>query len=279
MKNRNLIKILTSLTVIITLIITTGLSIKAETIIDSTDTDIIKKVNESPCIPDEQNDVKTSINFNFETIEKKYAVIMVGRYFGMWNFGKPSWNYNQIQQYYTWYTNRAGRMYKLLNETYGWDSDNIFLLIRLLPESFFTYGEDFNPSMKNNEYSASKSDLNNLLNTFKSGGIRELDENDLLLVCLIDHGGVYDEGGISWISPDSHNCGNWKYICKSHDDNLQTESIYNSIRDGLSDPLKLTLNQPKFIKGFRIDANQNKNFDSERTFASCQWLSYRFDLL
>jgi len=132
-----------------------------------------------------------SINSHSVVPSQKYAVIMVGRYFGRWNFFRPKLNLQMIQQFYIWYLRDAARVYVTLRDTYGYDEENIVLLVRLLPD-FFEVPEDFDISWI--DYVSSESNLENLLNMFELGGERELAENDSLFFCFIDHGLTDGEG-------------------------------------------------------------------------------------
>ena len=145
---------------------------------------------------------------------KNFAVIYVGRYFPKLDFNKSHWgpkggwrNLETIQQYYKWYLNDAGKMYKMLNETYGYDEENIILLVNKLPtnikvplnetdenggeiwKTFFEIPENFDPQLIDNEYDSDELGFKNVLKDFKNSGKNQLSSKDTLFICFIDHGG------------------------------------------------------------------------------------------
>lgn len=194
---------------------------------------------------------------------KKYAVIMVGRYFGLWNYGHPLWNYNMIQQYYKWYLIDAGRMYTTLHYAFGYKEENIFLLVRLLPEELgFEIPEGFNLDWI--DYTSSEENLEAILNTFKPGGENELTEDDSLLVCFIDHGGNDGDGGEEWISPTGNISNDWIDEENAYDDDTETCAVFKESQNGWSEPLILTLGEVIKIKGFRIRARNEEHLDKMR---------------
>jgi len=207
---------------------------------------------------------------------KKYAVIMVGRYFGLWNYGHPQWNYDMIQQYYTWYLNDAGRLYTTLQDTYGYDNDSIFLLVRTLPEYFFEIPESFDPDWI--DYISSEENLEAVLGTFEPGGENELTQNDQLFFCFIDHGGNKDENYYrndhyvnEFISPNNHIGSNWVNEYKAYDTyseaghyvhhDTDTGTVFRKVQNEWSDRLVLSTDETKTIKGFRIFARKDDYFD------------------
>ena len=221
---------------------------------------------------------------SFQT--KEYAVIMVGRYFGLWTRSyllNMSAFLNTVQQYYTWYLNAASMAYTTLRDTYGYDEDNIFLLVKLLPDNiyfngkqYFTIPEVFDSAWV--DYTSSEENLENVLNTFKPGGENELTENDQLFFCFIDHGAnekvnyyANDHWVSEFIPPESHFNTDWTAEYKAYDTyvenvhyiyhNTDTGAVYNKAQNGWSDKLILSLNEPKTIKGFRISANKQKYLD------------------
>lgn len=115
---------------------------------------------------------------------EKYAVIIIGRYAGLWKHLFPS----NFQQYYTWYLNAAGMTYTMLTDTYGYQDDHIFLLVTLrerfiIPDTFQTTWIDDRSTKEN---------LKNVLHQFKPGGLHWAKDDDTLLFVVIDHG-VDDE--------------------------------------------------------------------------------------
>jgi len=219
------------------------------------------------------------------TPPQKYAVIMVGRYFGGWMTLFDLFDpenlldiLDTIQQYYTWYLNDAGRLYTTLHNTYGYDDENIFLLVRLLPEEIWIPGignhnfeipETFDPDW--NDYNENlgnlEENLETVLRDFRPDGENELSEDDSLFFCFIDHGGNenvgdwnYDHG---WPSPKSHTVGNyWEHESKAYDNDTDTQAIFRPLncqyKNKWSQNLTLTLNSPINIKGFRINARYYK---------------------
>lgn len=220
--------------------------------------------------------VKSEESLNLEIEEKlvqtqpqqssnKYAVIMVGRYFGIWNYGHPLWNYNMIQQYYTWYLTDAAHMYTTLIDTNGYDVENVYLLVKLLPESLFTVPEVFNtswPIIESNEQN-----LENVLAKFRPGGEKEMAENDKLFVCFIDHGGSdkIDDYTYGWFSPSDRIDNLWDQETKAYDDDSNTYTTFSksllSWPQAWSQELILKFDDPVMIKGFRIYASNNTNHD------------------
>jgi len=220
---------------------------------------------------------------------KKYAVIMVGRYFGGWQLGLYGFNltelYNDIQDHYRWYLNDAARMYKMLQDTYGYDNDSIYLLLKPLPEVVWIPGLGIRtfeiPDCFNTDWIDYRDNLEDnlkiVLEKFEPDGEHALGENDQLFFCFIDHGGnenvnyCYTIDGDytnEFISPDSHDNSNWKYEDNAYDiyesgndfyHNTYTKACFNEIQNGWSDALVLTLNEPKTIKGFRISAKSYKD--------------------
>jgi hypothetical protein len=186
---------------------------------------------------------------------------MVGRYYGLWNFFKPTWNKQVVQNYYTNYLTDAGKLYKTLRDTYGYDEDNIFLLVKLLPEKFFSMPTNcFDPSWVDNQQNENLvTSLKNTLNSLKS-----LSEDASLLFCFVGHGGVYDDSNIDWISPDSHEEGDWTDEQNAYDDDKDTKAIFNKNSGEISSYLTLKLNEAEDVEGFRIRANSDGNFEKIR---------------
>lgn len=207
--------------------------------VSGTNTDSFKQVNK------ENNETK-----------QKYAIIIVGSYFNR-KINIPS--IKSISQYYKWYLNDAGKTYTMLRDRYNYSEENIFLLVNLLPESFFEIPtKTFNKSWIDGK--ANKENLKEILNSFKLGGKRELSEKDQLLFLMINHGGIYDDGGIEWITPDGFIDNNWKSEEKALDDSDENFAYYDKAFDNewTEEPLILTTNKPIKIKGFRIKASKNE---------------------
>jgi len=209
------------------------------------------------------------------SIPKKFAVIMVGRYYGLWKWGNLSYNLERIQDYYTWYLHDAGKMYTTLQDTYGYDNDSIYLLVKLLPP-YFTIPDSFNTDWI--DYNSTEENLETILNNFKPDGENELSEQDSLLFCFIDHGGnekvnyYYNDHYMNeFISLDDHIGTNWVNEYKAYDtysENVHyvyhdtgTGAVFRKIQSGWSDPLILTTDEIKTIKGFRIFAKKKDYFD------------------
>jgi hypothetical protein len=181
-----------------------------------------------------------------------------------------------------WFLNSAGMIYNTLNDTYGYDEDNIFLLVHLLPvityqgKTYFnTIPATFNPSWR--DYDSTKGNLETVLSTFNPGGENELTENDQLFICFIDHGANKGENYASndqytneFIGPNNYIDTNWvgedkaidSYTIATHSryHNTETSAVFSQFYDW-SDWLTLTLNAPTKIKGFRINAKKENNLD------------------
>jgi hypothetical protein len=111
----------------------------------------------------------------------KYAVIVVGRYAGLFKDFFPK----NFQKYYTWYLNSAGTMYSLLKDTYGFTDENIFLLVTLRER--YDIPDSFNPDWI--DYDSNKDTLQEVLSRFKPGGDIWLQSDDALVFTYINHGG------------------------------------------------------------------------------------------
>jgi len=215
---------------------------------------------------------------------KKYAVIMVGMYSGptilSYIFDIPGF-LKQANQSYVWFLNAAGMMYNTLHDTYGYDENNIFLLVHLLPVIPYqgkTYFNTIPPTFNTNwkRYESSKENLESILKTFEPPGSNALNNQDQLFICFIDHGGnegvnfaSNDQYINEFISPNSHIDTNWVDEYKAFDDyyyphacyhDTGTNAVFNQSSDW-SDWLTLTLNAPTKIKGFRINAKKENNLD------------------
>jgi hypothetical protein len=217
------------------------------------------------------------------SISKKYAVIMVGRYSGptilSYISDIPGF-LTQANQSYVWFLNSAGMMYNTLHDTYGYDEDNIFLLVHLLPvityqgKTYFnTIPSTFDPDWI--DYESTKGNLEAVLGTFEPGGANALNDQDQLFICFIDHGANEEENYFcnnEFISPSDCIDTNWVYEDKAYDSKEKplekywyhdtgTSAVFKRVKSGWSDPLILTFNQPKPIKGYRINAKKESHFD------------------
>ena len=132
----------------------------------------------------------TSVTINFD---QKYAVIMVGRYFGwhMLNLSNLTESLDKIQDYYRWYLNAASLAYTTLHNTYGYKKENIYLLVRELPNDiefnnndYFEVYENFNTNWI--DYDSSEGKLQSVLNTLKT----KMTKDDSLFFTFIGHGGT-----------------------------------------------------------------------------------------
>jgi hypothetical protein len=146
----------------------------------------------------------------------------------------------------------------MLKNTYGYDDDHIFLLVKLVPG--LTIPEEFKKIKDLIDYTSSKSNLELVLSKFQSGGSNALGEDDSLIILLINHGGVYadsngDDGGISWLSPDRFDGSSWDFEQYSYDDNLNTCAVFDEGNTDYSDWMTLMLDNPVKLRGFRIQAN------------------------
>jgi len=164
-------------------------------------------VNALNSLSEANNSTKNSLD------NEQYAIIMVGRYFPKIDFNQTHWgpegnwtNLEEIQKFYTWYLKDASRMYTMLRDKYGYNEENIYLLVKQLPDfinvsynqtdaegkiikkTFFKIPTEFNPKWIDKEYSPDESGFKKLLNTFKPNGKNSLTSEDSLFVCFIDHG-------------------------------------------------------------------------------------------
>jgi len=114
--------------------------------------------------------------------DQKYAVIVVGTY-GVKNQVKISGNTRE--QYYEWFTGSAQRRFNLLTEKYGFIADNIYVLLTEVHKEGYNPASSFDPSGFKNYYNATKENITMVFDELKS----KVDNNDLLVVDLIGHGG------------------------------------------------------------------------------------------
>ena len=144
-----------------------------------------------------------------QTIVEKYAVIVIGLYSVIteWNISKwgpnNGWpNLALIQQYYEWYMEDAAGLYNVFKNEYGYDDEHIILLAQQLPNlgivnettgvTYFTMPDVMNPDWI--DYTSDEEILKEVLNSFKEGGSRQLDDNDQLFFSYINHGNVNKDG-------------------------------------------------------------------------------------
>jgi len=108
-----------------------------------------------------------SINKNQFYYENKYAVIIVGR--------------SDDEQHYEWFTNDAQRQYSVLNEKYGFNQDNIFVLLTLREE----WSDVLRIDSSLIDYDATEENISGIFMQLKE----VITENDLLYIVVISHGG------------------------------------------------------------------------------------------
>jgi len=132
-------------------------------------------------VPDASGELEEKAMFAYH---EKYAVIIVGTY-GAKNQVKISGN--SREQYYYWFTGSAQRRFNLLTEKYGFNADNIYVLLTEVHKDGYIPHEIFDPSEFNinNYYNATKDNISKVFNELKS----KIENNDLLVVDLIGHGG------------------------------------------------------------------------------------------
>ncbi len=185
----------------------------------------------------------------------KYAVLVVGLYFGVWQKGRWFLMQDIVQQYYTWYLRDTSRLYRMLIDDYGYNEENITLLANILPEKF-QVPEEFNVSWVDGP--STKEMLKNTLNQFKTGEEKELSEDDTLFFVFIDHGYAYNDGGLNWTKPKNIVKNKWNKETFSIDYDKRTAALYNEILDNAwtDQALILKFNKSKNIKGFRIKAGK-----------------------
>ena len=109
---------------------------------------------------------------NLTYYQDKYAVIIIG---------DPD-----DPQHYKWYTNDAQRQYNLLKNKYDFLPGNIFVLLTL------KYGNEWEDNLSCNpdivDMEASEKNIKNLFKEFRTNGLYEVDNKDLLYVVFIGHG-------------------------------------------------------------------------------------------
>jgi len=123
---------------------------------------------------------------NLFEYDQKFAVIIVGTY-GSENQEKISGH--PREQYYEWYTGSAQTRFDLLtNERYNFNPENIFVLLTEIKDEGYAPHSSFDSSKFINYYNATKENISMVFDILSS----KIDDNDLLVVDLIGHGG--DDG-------------------------------------------------------------------------------------
>lgn len=89
------------------------------------------------------------------------------------------------QYLYNYYTRDVARLYNVLRDNYSFTNDEIYVLFAL--ENYNPHPE-FDPSII--DYESTETNLQMVLNKFKEGGENEMDDDDLLFLCWIGHGGT-----------------------------------------------------------------------------------------
>ena len=127
--------------------------------------------------------LKTKGDPDPSTYKNRYAVLAVGAYHGT--------------QFYRWYLRAIQMLYWNLTDKYGFKDDNIYVLLTMVDE--WEEPDIFDPNIV--DYKSTESNLQMVLNKFKENGEKEMSENDLLFITVIDHG---NSGGFElysdWIS-------------------------------------------------------------------------------
>ena len=189
-----------------------------------------------------KNDIKE------DDVHKKYAVLWVGSYIGTLK------DISYIQTYYHWYLNDVGKIYTTLRDIYGFDEENIFLLVKEnpkilgleIPETFNFEWKDFDSNEKNLKF---------VLNKCRD----ELDSDDTLFLYFLNHGASSYDGGVVWTNPNGFIEGNWKNEELVYDDDTLSFSSYNeNIKSNWSDYITIKLNKKIDLRGFRVAANNHK---------------------
>jgi hypothetical protein len=135
-----------------------------------------------------QNSTKYSLVENEFHYENKYAVIIVGTY--------GSKNQEQItgnprETYYFYYTGSAMRRFTILNETYGFPRDNIFVLLTEIKKEGYNAHDTYDSTKFVNFWNSTTENITMVFNDMLPDLITE---NDILTVDLIGHGN--DDGCI-----------------------------------------------------------------------------------
>ena len=178
---------------------------------------------------------------------KRYAIIMVGSYIGTIK------DITGIEQYYEWYLNDAGKMYKTLRDVYGFDEEDIFLLAKKNSENLgFEVADQFDFDWV--DYESNEANLKIVLDKCKT----ELNHDDTLFFCMINHGGSTVDGGVNWEIVDDALDGSWESEELAFDQDTETSAFYNKdIKSCWSEYITLTTNEYKDLRGFRISANNH----------------------
>lgn len=134
--------------------------------------------------------------------ENKYAVIIVG-YYG-------------DQQHYEWFSNDAQRQYNILNDTYGFSDENIYILMTLRDE----WEESLRINQSIIDFNATEKNISMVFQLLEN----KITANDLLYVAVINHGG--DDHHI-YFKPLPIHIDLWRFIF-AHDTYFALEGLTNS---------------------------------------------------
>lgn len=126
---------------------------------------------------------------------QKYSIIIVGTY-GTKN--QEDITNNPRSDYYYWFTGSVMRRFTLLNKTYGFAKENIYILLTEIHKDEFKPHENFDSTQfaENNYMNATKENITKVFNFLKE----KICENDLLTVDLIGHGSDDNAVSIPFIS-------------------------------------------------------------------------------
>ena len=220
----------------------------------------------------------SNISTDSENDQERYAVIMIGRF-----IGSISDIRTVHERHYTWYLKAAALTYNMLKYTYGYDDDHIFLLVKTIP--IFSTPDSFKEIEHLIDYSPSKENLELVINKFKENGNLELDDTDSLFLCLINHGGVYNdingnEGAINWMSPDIFDGSAWDFEQLTYDENVKTCAVFDEPveeleEEGYSDWMTLMVDNTTKLRGFKIKTNNY--YDDESLIFDQMQLSFYND--
>lgn len=127
---------------------------------------------------------KINNNLNIINIENTNCVIVVGA--------------AKTPNLYDSYTGVISYYYNSLRDNYGFSDEQIDFLFEFQD---FPPRETFDPSVV--DYRATKSNLQTVLNQFKPGGSKEMNDNDMLFLVWIGHGGGENPTSFVLTSSDS----------------------------------------------------------------------------
>lgn len=183
----------------------------------------------------------TTVTVNFED---RYAIIMVGRYYGQWS-GLTRVR-DDIQTHYNYYLSYAGEMYKMLIDKYNYKPENIYLLAKLLP-SQFTIPSDFNPAWIYNQNPLAESlevTMKKIIDNIKTVS----DSSDSFLFFFQDHG-ANDKSGNTYFGCPFTSLSDWfKSIFGSDEERLYDYELASYV-SGIKARMIFLL-QPCFSGGF-----------------------------